>query len=90
MTALKINRVEKKIQNYRNKWMQHVWRMDRDRQTGRPLKGLLDCKWERNRSRGLKRYKMYDDDDNNTSLVGTRESLDVSKKNNSTRNLPVI
>ena len=34
MTELKINRVERKIQNYINKWTQRVWqRTETDRQT---------------------------------------------------------
>jgi hypothetical protein len=33
LSEFKINAVEKKIQNYRNKWIQHVRRMDRDRLT---------------------------------------------------------
>jgi hypothetical protein len=33
LSALKINPVVKKIQNYRNQWIQHVRRKDRDRQT---------------------------------------------------------
>jgi hypothetical protein len=33
LSELKINPAAKKIQNYRNKWIQHVRRMDRDRQT---------------------------------------------------------
>jgi hypothetical protein len=32
LSEIKINPVVKKIQNCRNKWIQHVWRMD----TGRP------------------------------------------------------
>jgi hypothetical protein len=53
----KINPVVKQIQNYINKWIQHVWQMDRGRlphlirkyqpcgkrSQGRPLKRLLDC-----------------------------------------------
>ena len=35
MTDFKINGVEKKIQIYRNKWMQHVWQMVRDRKRER-------------------------------------------------------
>jgi tRNA/tmRNA/rRNA uracil-C5-methylase (TrmA/RlmC/RlmD family) len=31
LSELKINPVEKKLQNYRNKWILHVWQMDRDR-----------------------------------------------------------
>ena len=31
LSELKINPVEKKIQNYKNKWIQHAWQMDRDR-----------------------------------------------------------
>jgi hypothetical protein len=31
LSELKINPVVKKIQNYINKWIQHVRRMDRDR-----------------------------------------------------------
>ena len=31
LSELKINPVLEKIQNYRNKWVQHVRRMDRDR-----------------------------------------------------------
>jgi len=31
LSELKIHPVEKKIQNYRNKWIQHVWQMDRYR-----------------------------------------------------------
>ena len=34
LSELKINPVLKKIRNYRNKWIQHVRRIDRDRQTG--------------------------------------------------------
>ena len=33
LSELKINPVVKKIQNRRNKWIQHVRYMDRDRQT---------------------------------------------------------
>jgi hypothetical protein len=29
LSELKINPVVMKIQNYRNKWVHHVWRMDR-------------------------------------------------------------
>jgi len=53
----KINSAVKKIQNYINKWIQHVWRMETGRlphlirkyqpcgkrSQGRPLKRLLDC-----------------------------------------------
>jgi len=31
LSEIKINPVVKKIRNYRNKLVQHVWRMDRDR-----------------------------------------------------------
>jgi hypothetical protein len=31
LPELKINPVAKKIQNYRNKWIQHLRRMERDR-----------------------------------------------------------
>ena len=31
LSELKINPDEKKIQNYKNKWIQHAWQMDRDR-----------------------------------------------------------
>jgi nitric oxide synthase oxygenase domain/subunit len=34
LSELKINPLVKKIQNYKNKWIQHVRQMDRDRQTG--------------------------------------------------------
>ena len=57
LSELKNNPVVNKIQNYRNKWIKHVRRMDRDRLPhlimkcqpfgkrcqGRPLKRLLDC-----------------------------------------------
>jgi endonuclease I len=33
LLEFKINTVVEKIQNYRNKYVQHVRRMDRDRQT---------------------------------------------------------
>jgi hypothetical protein len=33
LSELKINPVVKTIQNYRNKWIQHVRRMERDRLT---------------------------------------------------------
>ena len=33
LSELEINSVVKKIQNYRNKWIQHVWQMDGDRLT---------------------------------------------------------
>jgi len=31
LSEIKINPVEKNIQNYRNKWIYHVQQMDRDR-----------------------------------------------------------
>jgi hypothetical protein len=31
LSELKINPTVKKIKNYRNKWIQHVWQMDRYR-----------------------------------------------------------
>jgi hypothetical protein len=34
LSKLKINPLVEKIQNYRNKCLRNVWRMDRDRQTG--------------------------------------------------------
>jgi len=57
LSELKINPVVKKIKNYRNTWIQHVWRMDRyrlphlimkyppcgKRCQGWPLKRLLGC-----------------------------------------------
>jgi len=33
VSELKINKVVKKIQNYRSEWIQNVQQMDRDRQT---------------------------------------------------------
>ena len=33
LSEFKINSIVQKIQNYRNKWIQHVRRMDRDRLT---------------------------------------------------------
>jgi len=38
LSELKNNPVSKKIQNYRNKWIQHVRRMDRDRQAATIIK----------------------------------------------------
>ena len=35
LTELKISAVVEKIQNYKNKWIQHIPRTDRDRQTDR-------------------------------------------------------
>ena len=31
LSEIKINLVVKKIQNYRNKWIQYVWQINRDR-----------------------------------------------------------
>jgi hypothetical protein len=73
----KINPVLMKIKNYRNKWVQHVWWMERDRlpclimkyqpcgkrSQGWQLKRLLDSWWDLNRSWGLKPCKVYDDND---------------------------
>jgi len=66
LSEIKINSVLKKIQNYRNKWIKHVRRMDRDRlphlimkcqPCGKrrqewSIKRLLGCSWDRKRSRG--------------------------------------
>jgi hypothetical protein len=38
LPELKITPVVKKIQNYINKWIQRVWRMDGDRQTDTIMK----------------------------------------------------
>jgi len=68
LSAVTINPVWKEIQNYRNQWILHVRRMDRDRlphlimkcqpcgkrRQGRPLRRLLGCEWHRNMSGALK------------------------------------
>jgi hypothetical protein len=49
LSELKISPVVKKILNYRNKWTQHVRRMDRDRQTDRQTATLnyeISTVWE--------------------------------------------
>jgi hypothetical protein len=80
MKELKTNPVLEKINNYKEKCIQHVHRMERStfprailnyqpsgkRHQGRPLKRLLDSwKWGRNRPWGLNPWQHYDDDDFN-------------------------
>ena len=79
LSELKINSVVKKIQNYINKWTQHIRRMDMDRlphlnygisstwetKPTTTLKRLLDWQWDRHRPKGLKSCKLYDDYDDN-------------------------
>jgi len=43
LSELKINPVVKKIQNYRYKWVQHVWRIDRQTAT---LNYEMSTVWE--------------------------------------------
>ena len=45
LSQLKIRPVAEKIQNYRNKWMQHVQQMDSDRQTA-TLNFEISTMWE--------------------------------------------
>jgi hypothetical protein len=45
LSKLKTNPVVKKIKNYRNKWIQHVRRMDSDRQTA-TLNCEISTVWE--------------------------------------------
>jgi hypothetical protein len=45
LSELKINPVVKKIQKYRSKWIQHVWQMDRNRQTA-TLNYEISTMWE--------------------------------------------
>jgi hypothetical protein len=42
---LKNNSVVEKIRNYRHKWVQHVWRMDRERQIA-TLNYEISIMWE--------------------------------------------
>lgn len=55
LLEIKINPVVKKIENYRNNWVKHIWRMDKllqlitkyqpcgKQNEGQPLKRLLKC-----------------------------------------------
>ena len=57
LSKINTNPVEKKTQNYRNKWVEYIWRMDRNglpylnmkyqpcgkQSQGQSLKRLLDC-----------------------------------------------
>jgi hypothetical protein len=62
LLEIKINTVVKKIQNYRNNCVRHIQRMDKllhlimkyqpsgKQNEGQPLKRLLKCKWDWERS----------------------------------------
>ena len=61
LSELKINTVVKKIQNYRNEWVQHVWQLDGDRLPHLIMKyhssrkqpkadSSKDCSWDCKRS----------------------------------------
>jgi hypothetical protein len=45
LREIKINSAVKKIQNYRNKWIQNIWQKERDRQTT-TLNYEISTMWE--------------------------------------------
>jgi len=81
------------MQNFKNKWLQHVRRMDRDRlrhlntkyqpcgkrRQRQALKRLLDRQRDQNRSRGLKPCKLHDDHDDHDDHEEQKNNLNILK-----------